>query len=107
MAAESPVPAAAIEEISPEVITRAAEAVRTSAKRTREVFAADFGSLSALAKAPQPAIASKEPSPYDATLIDSRTTHTILRNPNYFMFFSHRVTSKSCDIVTIAKSQKF
>lgn len=45
--------------------TRATDAVRRSAKRTREVFAEDFGQLSALEKAPQPAIAPADPSPYE------------------------------------------
>jgi pleiotropic regulator 1 len=52
-------------EITAEIAQHASEAVRTSAKRTREVFAADFGQLSALNKAPQPAVAPNDPSPQD------------------------------------------
>ena len=52
-------------EPSPEISARAAEAVRRSAKRTREVFAADFGQPSALSKPPQPSIAPTDPSPQD------------------------------------------
>lgn len=65
MAEVAPLPPPTTEEIPAEVAARAADAVRTSAKRTREVFAADFGSLSALNRAPQPAIAPQEPSPHD------------------------------------------
>ena len=50
---------------SPELARLAAESVRQSAKRTRELFAADFGQSSALVKPPQPAVApSDPPSPY-------------------------------------------
>lgn len=55
----------ALPEIPSDATARAAEAVRRSAKRTREVFAADFGQPSALEKPPQPAVASDDPSPYD------------------------------------------
>ncbi|KJY00934.1 pre-mRNA-splicing factor Prp46 like protein [Zymoseptoria brevis] len=55
----------AVAEIPTEIAEHASEAVRTSAKRTREVFAADFGQLSALSKAPQPAVAPNDPSPQD------------------------------------------
>ncbi|GIZ39936.1 hypothetical protein CKM354_000329800 [Cercospora kikuchii] len=52
--------------ISREDSALAADAVRRSAKRTREVFAADFAQPSALLKPPQPAIApAHEPSPAD------------------------------------------
>lgn len=56
-------PAASLE-IPPEVTARALEAVRRSAKRTREVFAADFGQPSALHKPPQPDVAPNDPSPF-------------------------------------------
>ena len=52
-------------DIPPEITARAAEAVRRSAKRTREVFAAEFGRPSALQKPPQPDVAPSDPSPYD------------------------------------------
>ena len=52
-------------EMSEEISARAAEAVRRSAKRTREVFAADFGQPSALDKPPQPSIAPPDPSTYE------------------------------------------
>ena len=52
-------------EPSPEITARAAEAVRRSAKRTREVFAADFGQPSALANPPLPSIAPTDPSPHE------------------------------------------
>lgn len=48
-----------------EETAHAADAVRRSAKRTREVFAADFGQVSALVKPPQPAIAPDDASPFD------------------------------------------
>ncbi|KAF2722760.1 WD40 repeat-like protein [Polychaeton citri CBS 116435] len=54
--------------IPPENQESAAQAVRRSSKRTREVFAADFGQPSALQKPPQPPIAeTANPalSPYD------------------------------------------
>ncbi|KAL1306694.1 hypothetical protein AAFC00_005364 [Neodothiora populina] len=41
----------------------ASQAVHVSAKRTREIFAADFGAPSALDKFAQPAIAPSKPSP--------------------------------------------
>lgn len=53
------------QEMPREIIQHASDAVRRSAKRTREVFAADFGQPSALDKPPQPAIAPSEPSPAD------------------------------------------
>jgi pleiotropic regulator 1 len=52
----------ALHEPSDEIVAQAADAVRASAKRTREIFAADLGSLSALDRSLQPAIAPKEPS---------------------------------------------
>ncbi|KAK5129321.1 pre-mRNA-splicing factor prp46 [Meristemomyces frigidus] len=52
-------------DITPEITARAREAVRRSAKRTREVFAADFGQPSALTKPAQPDVAPSDPSPYD------------------------------------------
>ncbi|KAI6949350.1 Pre-mRNA-splicing factor [Hortaea werneckii] len=51
--------------ISPETSEHAHKAVRHSAKRTREVFAADFGQPSALSKPPQPEVAPTDPSPSD------------------------------------------
>ncbi|KAF2222965.1 WD40-repeat-containing domain protein [Elsinoe ampelina] len=42
-----------------------AELVRRSAKRTREVFAADYGSISGLENFPQPAAAVLKPSPIE------------------------------------------
>ncbi|KAF2153093.1 WD40 repeat-like protein [Myriangium duriaei CBS 260.36] len=41
------------------------ELVRRSAKRTREVFAADYGAPSGLQNFPQPAAAGPKPSPHD------------------------------------------
>ena len=55
----------AIPETSDELTERAVQAVRRSAKRTREIFAEDFGQLSALERAPQPAITPSVPSPYE------------------------------------------
>lgn len=55
----------AIPQPSDEISRRAALAVRRSAKRTREVFAADFGQPSALSKPPQPSIAPPDPAPHD------------------------------------------
>ncbi|KAK3056161.1 pre-mRNA-splicing factor prp46 [Extremus antarcticus] len=52
-------------EPSDKVQERAAKAVKLSAKRTREVFAADFAQPSALERAPQPSIAPSEPSPHE------------------------------------------
>jgi len=52
-------------EIPTDVAARAAEAVRRSAKRTREVFAADFGQPSALLKPLQPSVAPPDPSPFE------------------------------------------
>ncbi|KAF2765058.1 WD40 repeat-like protein [Teratosphaeria nubilosa] len=51
--------------IPPEITAQASEAVRRSAKRTREVFAADFAQPSALHKPPQPAVAPTDASPHD------------------------------------------
>ncbi|EMD01217.1 hypothetical protein BAUCODRAFT_60799 [Baudoinia panamericana UAMH 10762] len=51
--------------IPPEVTAQASQAVRRSAKRTREVFAADFAQPSALHKSLQPEVAPSDPSPYD------------------------------------------
>ncbi|KAK5120944.1 pre-mRNA-splicing factor prp46 [Meristemomyces frigidus] len=58
-------PTATTSDIPPETAARASEAVRRSAKRTREVFAADFGQPSALINPPQPDVAPSDPSPYD------------------------------------------
>lgn len=52
-------------EIPSEFTDRAAQAVKRSAKRTRETFASDFGQPSALAKTPQPSVAPSGPSPAD------------------------------------------
>lgn len=60
----TPLPTGA-SEIPAEAAERAAQEVRTSAKRTREIFAADFAQPSALVKAPQPAVAPQDPSPYE------------------------------------------
>ena len=48
-----------------EITERAVQAVRRSAKRTREIFAADFGQPSALENPPLPTIAPSDPSPYE------------------------------------------
>ena len=53
------------QDISQEIIQNAKLAVHRSAKRTREIFAADFGQLSALDKSSQPAVAPVDPSPAD------------------------------------------
>jgi pleiotropic regulator 1 len=53
------------DEIPSEITAQAREAVRRSAKRTRELFAADFAQESALQKPPQPDVAPADPSPYE------------------------------------------
>ncbi|KAK1068792.1 pre-mRNA-splicing factor prp46, partial [Friedmanniomyces endolithicus] len=58
-------PGPSVSDITPEITARAAEAVRRSAKRTREVFAGDYGQQSALQKPPQPSVAPPDPSPFD------------------------------------------
>ena len=56
----------AVEQSIPQDIAQNARlAVQRSAKRTREIFAADFGQLSALDTPPQPSVAPSEPSPAD------------------------------------------
>ena len=65
MAEVAPATEPAMPQTSDEISQRAEQAVRRSAKRTREVFAADFGQPSALTKPPQPAIAPYEPAPFD------------------------------------------
>ena len=40
-------------------------------------------------------------------LLDSATTHTILRSPEYFKFEGHRATRHTSDIVTIAGRRNF
>jgi pleiotropic regulator 1 len=56
----------AVEQNIPQDIAQNARlAVQRSAKRTREIFAADFGQLSALDTPPQPSVAPSEPSPAD------------------------------------------
>lgn len=52
-------------EIPAEVTQRAIDAVKRSAKRTHDVFAADIGNLSALDKAPQPVAAPLIASPHE------------------------------------------
>lgn len=52
-------------QLADDITQYANQAVRRSAKRTREVFAADYGQSSALQTPPQPAIAPPDPSPYD------------------------------------------
>jgi pleiotropic regulator 1 len=57
--------AATEQDIPQEIAQNARLAVHRSAKRTREIFAADFGQLSALDKSSQPAVAPVDPSPAD------------------------------------------
>ncbi|KAK3672255.1 pre-mRNA-splicing factor prp46 [Recurvomyces mirabilis] len=67
MAAATVVPTDSVSsDIPADVTTRAAEAVRRSAKRTREVFAADFAQPSALETSAQPTAAPSQPSPYES-----------------------------------------
>lgn len=58
-------PTATPPSIPPETTARAGEAVRRSAKRTLDVFAADLGQTSALHNSSQPDVAPPEPSPHD------------------------------------------
>jgi pleiotropic regulator 1 len=53
------------EEIPQEITHRAVEAVRTSTKRTIDIFAADYGNLSALDNSRRPAVAPELISPAD------------------------------------------
>lgn len=57
--------------IPPKTTLRASDAVRRSAKRTREVFAADFAQPSALDTPPQPDAAPSDPSPQDLAQMTS------------------------------------
>jgi pleiotropic regulator 1 len=57
--------AATEQDIPHDIVQNAKLAVHRSAKRTREIFAADFGQLSALDKSSQPSVAPSDPSPAD------------------------------------------
>ncbi|KAK3109648.1 pre-mRNA-splicing factor prp46 [Teratosphaeriaceae sp. CCFEE 6253] len=61
----APPPPPSSRSIPPHITAQAAAAVRTSAKRTREVFTADFGLTTALEHPRRPDVAPSDPSPYD------------------------------------------